>query len=158
MSTTILKETKTIIHKAIIVSMSVLYIVGPFHKEVNELFHTISHSFDKPQHVLSHKTNEHYFIKNAESKNHNHQPSIVYHEHTLISFLSKVLEQSQDSNAPAKTPLSIHKIDKHISNNYTKEKDEPLVEILAKRHNYIDVDGCICKGYVRGHKKPPACT
>lgn len=138
--------------------MSVLYVVGPFHKEVNELFHAISHSFDKPQHILSHKIDEHYFIKNAESKNHNQQSSVVHHKHTLISFLSKVLEHSQDSKTPAKTPLSVHKIDKHISNNYTKEKDEPLVEIPDKRNNYIDVDGSICKGYARGHKKPPACT
>lgn len=136
--------------------MSVLYVVGPFHKEINELFHSVAHTFEKPQYILSHQKNDSNLTTKKENTHANHQISTPHYLHKLVSFLSKVLEESQDTDDPRKTRLSTHKIDKHLSNNYTKEKEEDLLKVYEKRYRFIELNNRICKGYLQGLRKPPA--
>jgi hypothetical protein len=156
MNTTASKGFKPYIHKAIIVSMSLLYIFGPVHVAVNSLLHTIAHGLEMPDDIRSHQDVINHSSKVATHRSEDHKNSTEHHDHKVISFLDKILEGSDQSSDSSDAYVVTHKIDKHIHNNDYYPKNEALkVAPLEIRHCFSDTENSVCKGYLRGFRKPP---
>jgi hypothetical protein len=156
MNTTLSKGFKPYILKAIIVSMSLLYILGPVHVVVNTLLHTIAHGLEMPDNIRTHQDVIDNSSKVATHKSEDHKNSTEYHDHKVISFLDKILEGSDQSSDSSDAYLVTHKIDKHINNDEYHPKNEALtLASIRFRRRFPDKKKRICKGYLRGFRKPP---
>lgn len=156
MNTTESKGFKPYILKAIIVSMSLLYLLGPVHVEVNKLLHTIVHNLEMPNNLISHQNGINNSSKITIHKSEDHKNNTDYHDHKVISFLDKILEGSDQSSDSSDAYVITHKIDKHIHNNEYHPKNEMLKGVSSEvRHCFSDTEKRICKGHLRDVRKPP---
>jgi len=98
MKTTASKGIKPFILNFIIVTMSLLYVFAPVHVEINKLLHTISHSLEMPDYILTHQdaSDIHTPIRTHESETHKN--IIAHHDHKVIVLLDNILEGANQNN------------------------------------------------------------
>lgn len=136
--------------------MSLLYLLGPVHVEVNKLLHTIAHGLEMPDYILSHKDIRANSSKVATHESEDHKNNTEYHDHKVITLLNKILEGSDQSSDSSDAYLIAYKINKHINNDKYHPKDESLkVVFLEVRHCFSDTEKRICKGYLQDFREPP---
>ncbi len=136
--------------------MSLLYLFGPVHVAINNLLHTIVHSLEMPDNILSHQDGINTNSKIATHKSEDHKNNTEYHDHKVISFLDKILEGSNQNSDSSDAYIITHKIDKHIHNNEYYPKDEIVKVVpLGIKHCFSNQKNNVCKGYLWGHRKPP---
>ena len=154
MNTTVSKGLKPFIFKVIIIMMSLLYVFGPVHNEVNELLHTIVHSLEMPDHILSHEDTATTIRRTDIHESTSHTIHDAPHDHEVISLLEKILKGSDQGNTDSDHTLIKYQLDKHI-NNYTYEQIDEIFMPLAVKHRFSEKEKRICKGYLRGFLDPP---
>ncbi len=136
--------------------MSLLYIFGPVHVAVNNLLHTIVHSLEMPDYIISHQDGINTDLKSTTHKSEHHKNNTEYHDHKVIAFLDKILEGSEQNSDSSDAYIIAHKIDKHIHNNEYYPKDEIVkVVSLEIKHCFSYQKNNVCKGYLWGLRKPP---
>lgn len=138
--------------KIIIVLMSLLYLLGPLHVEVNSLLHTITHTIEKPDTVLAHQKRT--GIVNAH-KSIKHKNATLKHDHKIIDLVDDILEGAEkDSESPEKQEISL-KVDKHIRIQTNIAKDEEILICSQKSSLWKTIKNKIEKGYKNDPIKPP---
>ena len=146
------KGIKPFTIKAIIVIMSFLYILGPAHLEIKKFMHTIVHTFEMPNNLLSHQK------RTADIQIHQqneHKKEVIDHNHDIIDLVDKILKEVDKENTPKEGIVKSKKIDKH-KRTYEKDaqKKSNLVSFKSKCCFYQSKNKT-CKGYLIGLKKPP---
>lgn len=156
MDATVSNNIKPVINKVIIIIMSLIYVFGPAHVEVNKLLHVLSHSLEIPDNILSHKNNTKTFLEINIHKSEHHKNKTKQHKHEVITFLDKILEGSDQNNIPSKVPVVTRKIDKHLSNYEFEFIDDSLMLLpLDKRLHFSRNKNDVCKGYLTDSGEPP---
>lgn len=121
-----MKEIKRHVVKVVAIIISVIYLVLPIHNEVKSLLHSISHSLEMPNVVMSHNYQKHQVIDYEKSER-------TAHKHKLIDLLDYVFgadSSEKDSNKPYNLE---HKVDKHFSSS--NEVETMLVSALTESVN-----------------------
>ena len=133
--------------------MSVLYVFGPVHIEVNKLLHTISHGLEMSDFILDHQNTS--GIHTNTHKSETHKNIVVYHDHKVITLLDKILEGADQNNDNSDIQTIIFKIDKHIT-HYTSNPEESFtISSLEKIQPFLEQKKKVCKGYLQGLSPPP---
>ena len=138
--------------KAIIIMMSFLYILGPAPLEIKKFMHTIVHTFEMPNNLLSHQNNT-SDVEIHQKKEH--KKVVINHDHKVIDLVSEILEIADKESESPDAIQTAYKIDKH-NRNYENDNPNDLILIsLENRHCFYHSKNKICKGYSIGLKKPP---
>ena len=138
--------------KAIIISMSFLYLLGPAHLEIKKFMHAVVHIFEMPNNLLSHQKRSND-IEIHQIKEH--QKEVINHNHVVIDLVDKILEVADNSSELPDTIVLTHKIDKHNSND-EYDNFKKLIQItINQKECFYQTKNKICKGYLWGLKKPP---
>lgn len=146
------KGIKPFTIKAIIVIMSFLYVLGPAHLEIKKLMHTLVHTFEMPNTILSHKNSTNDVKIHQEKK---HEKLIVNHNHVVIDLVGEILKTADNRNNTPETIQTTYKIDKH-NRNFEDDSQNDLIQISVENKTcFYQSKNKICKGYLKGLKKPP---
>lgn len=153
MKTTVSKGLKPFVFHLIIVAMSVLYVFGPVHVEVNKLLHSISHGLEMPDYILDHQntSGSHTNIHKSET----HENIAVYHDHKVITLLDKILEGADQNSDDSDIQTIIFKIDKHITHYTGNPEEASNILALEVTQPFLEQKKKVCKGYLQGFRKPP---
>ena len=138
--------------KAIIVTMSLLYILSPLHMEISKLVHSISHAIEMPDTVLSHQ-NKTAFIKTHNS--FEHESVNVNHDHEILDFLETILEETNTKSEFPNTLSKPKNVDKHI--RVIEEFGEEKQLAFSKRTTryFREKENKCCKGFSLCFGEPP---
>jgi len=144
------KGSKPSISKAIIILMSLLYVLSPMRVEVSKLLHSIVHALEMPDVILTHsqKTDTKPIHKSILHKN-----SIDEHNHEIIDFVDSVLAGATPENESSDLYITSHKIDKHIVIEVDYEQNKAT--LFMPKNNFIEKEKKLYKGYLSGFKEPP---
>ena len=115
MQTGFIKGLKPKFIKQMALLMSICYLMTPLQNQITSVLHELSHSLEMPNSVLSHKSNEHSFIKIHEP--HEHETQNSSHEHPLIDLVDFVFDSSKENHKSDKKSLSKEELKKHITLN-----------------------------------------
>ncbi len=150
------KGLKPFIIKTIIICMSVIYVFGPVHVEVNKFLHTITHGLEMPDYMISHKdiSNDDFNILEIHESDE-HKSVVTHHDHEFIELVEKILEGADQGNDSSDSKVISHKIDKHINLYEYDDSDEIIVWSLDIRHQFSEKEKRICKGFLQGLREPP---
>lgn len=146
------KGWESFVIKIMVVAMSVCYILGPSHNEINKALHFLVHQIEKPQTVINHK-------KNNDSQHINHivnhsEKQAKEHHHTLLNTIKKILNGFGADNETSHKKITFNKIDKHIK---TKKpfKLGSVFLVLPVKHKYLFITQNIHQGFLESKLQPP---
>ncbi len=105
------KGLKPIIFRVLVIVMSLLYALGPSHKEINKLLHIIAHQLEMPENVITHSSN---LFESTTLHHISYNEKREAHNHSFLNFLDKILEGTNSSNSKKNTDVEFRKIDKHV--------------------------------------------
>ena len=108
------KGLKPFVIKIAILVMSICYVFGPSHTEVNKLLHVITHQLEMPDNVISHSTvsNLDYEVHETHALNKSEE----VHNHNLLQLLDSILKASGSEQNHDNSKILTLKIDKHLTN------------------------------------------
>lgn len=132
--------------------MSILYVLGPLHVQVNKLLHTIVHALEMPDNILSHKDSS--STLNVHKSN-THKSAIVQHNHNVIDLVATILKGTNSENESHNKPIKLNKVDKHIKIRNSFDNENRLKFSLETSSYFIEKESKLCKGYPTDFKKPP---
>lgn len=137
--------------------MSICYVFGPAHQEVNKILHILSHHLEKPSFVMTHSNHDNRaFIKTIDGNNqHKRTIELQPHSHEFIDFFAGLLKTSGCDNTPANTNQVDQKIDKYIKSDEISSKSRAILFLLEKKSNYAEIKQKPFKGYFEFKKQPP---
>ncbi|WP_298345530.1 hypothetical protein [uncultured Algibacter sp.] len=152
MNRNVKKGWEPFVIKIMAIAMSICYVFGPSHKEVNNALHYLLHQFEKPKTVLVHsklndaKHENHYtyFLKNKEEK----------HQHTLLEVLNEILKVCDVDDSPENQNITFKKIDKHLRSKQSL-KNKNLVLGLYIKHRFPHLNEHIHQGFLKTNLQPP---
>lgn len=147
------KGWKPFIVKVAIIIMSLLYVLGPVHREVKHLLHSITHVLEMPDQVLSHKDETTAILGINAHKSKYHIKKDSSHHHKLITFIEEILKSSGQSKSES-SPIKV-KVDKHIQNYNSEAIDNTTTLSHNTRNIFYEKEKRICKGYLNGTLDPP---
>lgn len=152
MNIPISKGLKPFTIKAIIIVMSILYMLGPAHLEVNKLLHFIAHTIEMPDTILSHQKKS-TAIKTHQ--NNHHKDAIVQHDHEIIELVQKILKGADNRSKSPDTNLTIDRIDKHITVKQKIDPEEKVIFFLESMRFNLEIENKLCNGYPSDFRDPP---
>lgn len=129
--------------------MSLLYILGPAHEEVNRVLRAIVHTLEMPDMILSHQKSS---ITVKPHQTNHHKDVNVEHDHKIIEFVEKILEGVDDSSESPDAPL---KTVKYIAINERRHQEEKLTFSLECMHFVLEIENKLCNGYPSNYREPP---
>ena len=146
------KGLKPFVIKIAILVMSICYVFGPSHNEVNKLLHVLTHQLEMPENVISHSTTYHSVYKAHEI--HALNKSKEVHDHSILQLIDSILKASDSKkNQEDSTFLSL-KIDKHLTTKISYQNQQLTSSIIVK-HLFSFTKQKIQKGFRRGIIEPP---
>ena len=135
-----------------VVTMSICYVFGSSHKEVNKALHYLLHQLEKPATILVHtKVNE------TEHKNHSAyvlQNQEKNHQHTLLEALNEILKVCGLDDSSENKNVTLKKIDKHLRFKQSHKKKN-LVFGLYIKHRFLYPKELIHQGFLETNLQPP---
>lgn len=146
---------KPFICKAIIILMSLTYVLGPMHVEVGKFLESVRDVFEAPEYVISHKKKSHKNEKIDFHKVENHTKNQKREKSKVIAFIQKILKETNKSNENSDSRIVHHKIDKHINNYQYILYEENIVLLPKVEHQFSENIQAVSKGYLKGFKEPP---
>ncbi|MBC3759105.1 hypothetical protein H7U19_11855 [Hyunsoonleella sp. SJ7] len=154
MNSTAQKGLKPFAIKIVAIAMSMCYVFGPSHSEVNKVLHILVHQLEMPENVMSHTS--------AERTNHaghtNHKlKNDEAHQHTFLETIQKILKASDTDNDKDEPKIVFQKIDKHIRTNLTYKR-QSFFSAQHIRHQFFVKLQHIRNGYPDGKFQPPQFT
>jgi hypothetical protein len=149
------KGLKPFVLKVVVIAMSICYVFGPSHNELNKLLHILVHQLEMPDSVLTHsiQTNSDYEVH----ENHSFNVSEEVHDHKLLQVLSNILKASNSDRNQEKSIILNLKIDKHLTTDYSYH-NQLLTPTLPDKHLFSFTKQKIQKGFQRGILVPPQQT
>jgi len=146
------KGWKPFVLKIAIIGMSICYVFGSSHSEVNKLLHVILHQLEMPNNVMSHTTTMHSNYKmhvthslNKPERDHNHK---------LLRFLDTVLKASDSKKNQENSNVLSIKIDKHLTARNSYKYYESTVSIPVQ-HVFLFTEQKLQKGFGKDTIEPP---
>ncbi len=107
-----LKGCKPKFIKQIVMLVCICYLLSPLQNQIVRVLHSISHSIEMPQALLS---NDH--DSTGIHNQHNHSTTLFEHNHKLINLVNSVFEASNDHKDHEETILNKVKVKKHINSS-----------------------------------------
>ncbi len=150
MNNKVSKNTKPIILKAVVVAMTICCIFGPFRSEIHKVLHTIVHSLETPDYVLSHSSTS---SKDKVHIVHEHKKEEANHNHDFIKLVAKVFEVTEQENSANEPMLVFYMLDKHLKIHETTPKEKIIIPVINPIFSVTQKK--ICKGYLKDINKPP---
>lgn len=152
MNSKTLKRFQPFLLKIAIIAMSICYVLGPAHNEINKLLHVLAHQLDMPEMVLSHSKIIHleYEIHNNHHFSSNQKEN---HDHNFLEFIDGILKSSDAQKKNENTIIDSNKLDKHI-----RTKDFYNGQKILQHYNlhkFIIVYKKPFKGFLKGVFQPP---
>jgi hypothetical protein len=127
-----MKSLKTHIIKLLAVTIGMIYLLMPMHKEVKHVLHSLSHSIENLSLVHHDHDHHHEDVKSKVS-----EASVSHHEHKIINLLD-YLTTAKNHHKESKNSKTLDvEFDKHFhSSKHTLLKleniDNPLVKTRYK--------------------------
>ncbi|WP_178989424.1 hypothetical protein [Winogradskyella schleiferi] len=149
MPTTKKNSIKNVVFRALAVTITVCYILGPAQLPLRTMFHSVSHYLEAPNHIIEHNNDNHHgFEKQRIAKNSNGN-STFNHEHKVLDFLEVIFEKhsSEEQNHNGESTSTDFKINKHITSNtyhiaiidcYNFDRSQFLETSLISIKGYLD--------------------
>ncbi len=129
--------------------MVMCYILGPFHNQINEMLHFLSHELEMPDTIISHSDNS----VDSHNEGGHYALTQTKHDHGFLEFLNKFLEVS-DTESDNENPNTIkQKIDKHIR---IKKKMSRFYSLTFESKSvWFFIQECMLEGYIFKVFQPP---
>ncbi|MFK8059441.1 MAG: hypothetical protein AB8B78_05045 [Polaribacter sp.] len=150
MKINLLKGFKPQTIKAIVITMSLFYLLSPIYLEVKMVLHTIVHAIEIPDNVLSHKK-ESNTQEIHQSKEH--KTKIEKHNHNIIDLVGTILQGNKQENESPDALLNLLKIHKHIKVHHIIIEEKILIS--EKETTFLERKNKLSKGYLKEFKQPP---
>jgi len=108
---------KQFIFRALAVTITLCYILGPAHIQVNSILHSISHNLKAPSYVLQHDGTSYKEYENEKALKSEMTISNLSHEHQLLDFIDGIFNVplNRDKNQKGESTTLDFKINKHIT-------------------------------------------
>jgi len=142
---------KPIVLKIAIVAMSLCYVFGPLHQELNSFLHAVTHQLEMPQDILQHD--------NSRSSDFQKQAYTTHisdsgHDHKFLQLLDSLLKASDSEKNQEDSIRASVKTLKYIKPNIFKNHKTTILPFLAK-HIFLFKKQKIKKGFQTGIIEPP---
>ncbi|BAO74612.1 hypothetical protein [Winogradskyella sp. PG-2] len=146
---------KHFIFKVLAVSITLCYVLGPAHMQLNIILHTISHNFKAPSFVLQHNEVQNYEFANQVNIDEMSSSYTLNHQHGFLDFLNTVFDgvSNKDNNQKSESTNLELKINKHIDNNKYVLRFNKI--ITKETPNYCTQNQFVIKGYLKDLYRPP---
>lgn len=146
----ITKGLKTLSLKWVALLIGVCYLTNPLHQQINTVLHTLSHSLEIPDYIISHDS-----VVGLEYTNHGHNEHVIdktQHDHAVLDFINIVFKTSKEKDGSDETLLSETKLDKHICTYQFQLMN--CVEIKIPQ-SFFSTKNKSLKGYFKNPEEPP---
>lgn len=135
-----------------VIVMSICYVFGPSHNEINKFFHLLTHQLEMPDNLIKHSTTLH--SNHKEHVTHQVNKSIEVHNHKLLQFFNNIFKASNTDNDSDNSEIVHKKIDKHLSNKqYFKTRVEH--SNFKFQENFAFIKQKVQKGFNQRIIEPP---
>lgn len=147
-----IKGFESIAPKALIIVMSVVYILSSLNLKIDSTLHSIAHIIEKPTQIISHKNTP---LAHETPQNTHHKTSVTSHSHHFIDLVQELLNGSDTKDTPQDKTLKVLKISKNskIREKYTYE--HIWVSLSEVKNNFDLRNNKISKGFLEEQEKPP---
>ena len=146
------KGLKPFVFKVVIIAMSICYVFGPSHNEVNKFLHVLTHQLEMPDNIITHSITMHsdYKVHGTHSSNKSEE----VHNHKLLEFLDTLFKASDSEKNKENSKIISFKIDKHLTTKYSY-KNQQLTSSIPVEHLFLFTKQKIQKGFRSGVIEPP---
>ncbi|MFK7811728.1 MAG: hypothetical protein AB8B59_04485 [Maribacter sp.] len=149
-----LNKTKKGLEPRIIKYMAMLigicYLINPLQEQINSVLHEISHGFDSPAHIISHKSDSNFSHK---SNTHFDKTSFeTSHKHSIVDVIGAIFKALNENNSSEDSLIKKNKIDKHLV-TYRLQFQKPLKIKISS--NFRIPQKKIMLEYFEKMKRPP---
>jgi hypothetical protein len=142
---------KPFIIKIAAIAMSICYVFGPSHHQVNQFLHSVIHQLEMPDMVISHNQADNLKHHIGHDFSHVKEDS---HDHKILNIIDNVLEASNTENDSKNSEIASVKIDKHIRiYEIIKSQNDLSYKLLKKE--FKSTKEKILKGFTRESIDPP---
>lgn len=129
--------------------IGICYLMNPLQNEINYALHTLSHTFEAPNSLLSHDfSNE----KSKEHQIHQHNRSVILHNHEIIDFINNALQSDENHEHSNDNQSIVVKIDKHLV-SYLYRVNTP--NKIDSEHSFWSTDLKSKNGFLTKPVEPP---
>jgi len=146
------KGWKPFVLKVVIIAMSICYVFGPSHNEVNKLLHVLTHQLEMTDHVIAQSTTIH--SNNEVHEAHALNTSEDGHEHKILKVLERILRATDSNQNQERSNILKLKIDKHLRSKADYKQNFFTLSIPIK-HLFLFTEQKILKGYKQNATEPP---
>ncbi len=150
MNSTSQKGLKPLLLKVIAIAMSLCYVLGPSHRELNKVLHVFVHQLEMPETVLSHAND--YSSNHVDHGDFNRDNNS--HKHGILDALTKIIEASTNDHDSNHSKTITLKIDKHLKNRHLKWV-QYVVTYQKVQHKFIFAPQNIHSVFLDVQLQPP---
>lgn len=143
------KGWESFVIKIMVISMSICYVLGPSHNEIDKMLHFIVHQLEQPESLLTHsKLEDKYHIEHSFKSNNKE------HQHIVLDMLSEIIKICGLDDEPDNKKIVFQKIDKHLRTKKIDNKRDLFFESHIK-HKFSFLKENIHQGFLKSKLQPP---
>ena len=146
------KGWESFVIKVMVISMSICYVFGPSHNEIDKMLHFIVHQLDQPESLLTHSN-----LDDKHHVDHNLKVNNKEHQHTVLDTLSKILKVCGLDDEPDNEKIVLRKIDKHLRTKKIYNNRDLFFESHIK-DKFLFLNKNIHQGFLKSKLQPPQFT
>jgi len=106
-------NTKHVIFRAMAVTITLCYILGPAHIQLKNILHTISHNLSAPSYVLQHDADQNSMYVNLLNSGVQTSSDKTAHYHEFLEVLETIFDADSNGDKKDESTLVDFKINKH---------------------------------------------